>query len=92
MAREPGGYHRTICILGPEQGSSLRYKPRLPAGGYEGVAYEARRRSDSRAYATVGTSRAIIDLTPIPSPGAARKGLSHTTGYGTCVNAHLAWQ
>ncbi|GLS20321.1 autotransporter [Labrys miyagiensis] len=56
--------------------------------GYEGVAYESASGDLTLgAYATVGTTRADMNLTPDPVTGATRKGHITSMGYGLGVNA-----
>jgi len=73
----------------PSRGASYTQSLGFLQAGYEGVAYEAGAGDLTvGGYATVGTSRADIDVTPDPVTGAARpKGHITTTGYGVGVNA-----
>jgi len=72
----------------PSRGASYTQSLGFLQAGYEGVAYEAGPGDLTvGGYATVGTSRADIDVTPDPVTGAARpKGHITTTGYGVGVN------
>jgi outer membrane autotransporter protein len=75
----------------PKLGSAYTQSLGFMQAGYEGVAYEAAAGSLSfGAYATIGTSRADIDLTKDPITGAAR-GEAHITSTGYGLGATTTW-
>ncbi|MDQ0390623.1 autotransporter outer membrane beta-barrel domain-containing protein [Labrys monachus] len=74
----------------PKHGTSYTQGIGFLQAGYEGTLFESGLGTTTMgAFATVGTSRADIDLTPDPVTGAARKGKITMTGYG--VGANLTW-
>ncbi|WP_284311294.1 autotransporter outer membrane beta-barrel domain-containing protein [Labrys miyagiensis] len=75
----------------PKTGSSYTQSLGFTQAGYEGTAYESAAGDLSLgAYATVGTSRADIDLTRDPVTGAAR-GTAHITSTGYGLGATTTW-
>ncbi|CAM5762056.1 hypothetical protein LMIY3S_00345 [Labrys miyagiensis] len=74
----------------PKQGSPYRQWLGFMQAGYEGTAFE---NGDGLArlgvYATIGTSKAVVDLTRDPVTGSARSGRLVTTGYG--IGADATW-
>ncbi len=74
----------------PKSGTPYTQSIGFLQAGYEGVAYESGAGELTvGAFATVGTSRADIDVSKDPVTGAARSGKITSTGYG--LGANLTW-
>ena len=72
----------------PSIGSSYKESIGFLQAGYEGTVSEsAAGEMTLGGYATIGTSRADIDITRDPVTGAVRKGKISSEGYGIGVNA-----
>ncbi|WP_413991949.1 autotransporter outer membrane beta-barrel domain-containing protein [Labrys okinawensis] len=75
----------------PKAGSSYTQSLGFTQAGYEGTAYESAAGDLSLGgYATIGTSRADIDLTRDPVTGAAR-GSAHITSTGYGLGGTMTW-
>ncbi|MBP0582611.1 autotransporter outer membrane beta-barrel domain-containing protein [Labrys sp. LIt4] len=74
----------------PRQGSAYRQWLGFMQAGYEGTALETTAGfATVGLYASIGTSKATIDVTRDPVTGMARRGRISTTGYG--VGADVTW-
>ncbi|CAM5774831.1 hypothetical protein LMIY3S_04719 [Labrys miyagiensis] len=74
----------------PRTGSAYTQSLGFLQAGYEGVAHEnGSGELTLGAFATIGTSRAEIDVSPDPVTKAARSGKITSTGYG--LGGNLTW-